>query len=84
MLFSGFFAYQNKKYGNMFVAVQTYTKKIFACPIKNLKIESFMKALETMKKVNDLFSPHPFPAQHENLFFLCLGQGFCFDKHSTF
>jgi hypothetical protein len=55
MLFSGFFAYQNKKYGNMFVAVQTYTKKIFACPIKNLKIESFMKALETMKKVNDLF-----------------------------
>jgi hypothetical protein len=50
----GFFHYKNKRYGQFFCCTQTFTKKIFATPIKNLKSESLMAAIEKMLKVRFL------------------------------
>jgi predicted secreted acid phosphatase len=47
----GFFHYKNKKYGQFFCVTQTFTKKIFATPIKNLKSESLVEAIDKMLKV---------------------------------
>lgn len=47
----GFFAYNKKSYGQFFVAVNTFTKKVFACPIKNTKTATLLEAIGQMKKV---------------------------------
>jgi hypothetical protein len=47
----GFFQYHRKSYGQFFCAVNTYSKKIFAIPIKNLKAETLMLAIKSMLKV---------------------------------
>ena len=47
----GFFHYKGKQYGQFFCAVQTFTKKIFILPIKNLKSESLIEAIRAMIKV---------------------------------
>jgi hypothetical protein len=52
----GFFHYKGKKYGQFFCSIQTFTKKIFAVPIKNLNSESLISAIDKMLKVNIFFS----------------------------
>ncbi len=52
----GFFNYKNKKYGAFFCAVQTFNRRIFALPIKDLKSDTLFKAVETMSKVTS--PPH--------------------------
>jgi hypothetical protein len=47
----GFFHYKGKKYGQFFLSIQTFSKKIFAIPIKNLKSETLIWAVEKMLKV---------------------------------
>lgn len=47
----GFFSYKNKNYGKFFCGVQTFSKKIFAVPIRNLKTPTLIKAIEAMTKV---------------------------------
>ena len=47
----GFLSYKGKKYGQFFVAVQTFSKRIFALPISNLKTDSFVQAIQSMLKV---------------------------------
>ena len=51
----GFFQYKGKKYGQFFCAVQTFTKRVFAIPIRNIKSETLIDALETMLKVKNIF-----------------------------
>jgi hypothetical protein len=46
----GFFSYKKKKYGIFFVAVNHFTRKLFACPIKNTKSKSIIDAIGLMKK----------------------------------
>jgi hypothetical protein len=58
--FLGFFNYKNKKYGAFFCAVQTFSKTVFAFPIKDLKSDTLIKALEAMSKVLPL-PPPPSP-----------------------
>jgi hypothetical protein len=58
--FLGFFNYKNKKYGAFFCAVQTFSKTVFAIPIKDLKSDTLIKALEAMSKV----LPLPPPLHH--------------------
>lgn len=48
----GFLFYKNKKYGQFWVAVNTYTKSIFAIPIANTKAETLIKAVDKMLKVH--------------------------------
>jgi hypothetical protein len=48
----GFFRYKNKDYGQFLCCVQTFSKKIYAIPIKNLKSETLISALEKMVKVS--------------------------------
>lgn len=55
--FTGFFSYKNKKYGQFYLAVQTFTKKVFAVSIPNLKTDSFIRAIQSMLKVQKK-SPH--------------------------
>jgi hypothetical protein len=50
--FAGFFSYQNKKYGQFFCAVNTYTKRVFATAIPNNKTATLIKAIKEMIKVN--------------------------------
>jgi len=57
--FLGFFNYKNKKYGAFFCAVQTFSKTVFAIPIKDLKSDTLIKALEAMLKVLFIISPSP-------------------------
>ena len=57
--FLGFFNYKNKKYGAFFCAVQTFSKTVFAIPIKDLKSDTLIKALEAMSKVLFIISPSP-------------------------
>jgi hypothetical protein len=47
----GFFHYKGKKYGQFFCAVQTFTKRVFAIPIRNLQSETLITAIESMLKV---------------------------------
>jgi hypothetical protein len=47
----GFLQYKNKKYGQFYVAVQTYTRKVFALPIKNKNSETLIEAIGKMIKV---------------------------------
>lgn len=47
----GFFSYRNKRYGQFFLAVQTFTKKIFVVPLRNLKANSLIDAIGLMCKV---------------------------------
>jgi hypothetical protein len=54
----GFFSYNNKKYGQFFCAVQTYTGKIFATPISNVKTESLIESINLMIKVYRLQSKY--------------------------
>jgi hypothetical protein len=49
--FLGFFSYQNKKYGIFLVCVQTFTRKIWATPIKNTKIPTLVTAFSALVKV---------------------------------
>ena len=53
----GFFSYNNKKYGQFFCAVQTFTGKVFAVPIRNVKTKSLIDAIQLMTKVAKFFSP---------------------------
>jgi hypothetical protein len=48
----GFFAQHKKTYGAFFCAVQTFTQKIFALPLKNTRSETLMEALGHMLKVS--------------------------------
>lgn len=47
----GFFHYKGKQYGQFFCAIQTFTKRVFATPLRNLKSETLIEAIETMLKV---------------------------------
>jgi hypothetical protein len=49
----GFFAQHKKAYGAFFCAVQTFTQKIFALPLKNTRSETLMEALGHMLKVSE-------------------------------
>jgi hypothetical protein len=49
----GFFAQHKKTYGAFFCAVQTFTQKIFALPLKNTRSETLMEALGHMLKVSE-------------------------------
>ncbi len=42
-----------------FCAVQTFSKTVFAIPIKDLKSDTLIKALEAMLKVLFIISPSP-------------------------
>lgn len=48
----GFFSTNRKKYGIFFLAVQTYTKKLFVLPIKSTKSDDLHGAIKLMMKVN--------------------------------
>ena len=52
----GFFSYKKKRYGAFFLAVQTYSRRIFVAPIANTKAESIYKAIGLMLKVTWLAS----------------------------
>jgi len=52
----GFFSYKNKVFGKFLVMVQTYTKRIFACFLRNSQAATIIEALKLMLKVN--FSCH--------------------------
>jgi hypothetical protein len=54
IFYLGFFSYNNKKYGQFFCAVQTFTGKVFAVPIPNVKTDSLIEAIHKMTQV--LFS----------------------------
>jgi len=47
----GFFKYKKKNYGAFFAAVNTFTKKVFAVPIRNSKAATLIEAIAAMKKV---------------------------------
>ena len=53
----GFFNYKNKKYGAFFCGVQSFSGAIFATPIKDLKVATLFKAIESMKKVLNPIPP---------------------------
>jgi hypothetical protein len=53
----GFFSYKKKRYGAFFLAVQTYSRRIFVAPIANTKAESIYKAIGLMLKVTWLTTP---------------------------
>lgn len=44
----GFFFYRKKKYGQFIVYVNTFTKRIFAKPINNLKSETLIKTVAAL------------------------------------
>jgi len=46
----GFFSYKNKVYGKFLVVVQTFTKRIFACYLKNSKAPTLIEAIKLMLK----------------------------------
>ncbi len=46
----GFFHYKNKKYGQFFCAINTYTNRVFALPIRNTKATTLIEAVGAMKK----------------------------------
>jgi hypothetical protein len=48
----GFFSFNNKHYGQFLCVINTYTKKVFAIPIANLKAETLIAAIAQLKKVN--------------------------------
>jgi hypothetical protein len=47
----GFFQYKKKNYGQFFCAVNTFTRKVFAIPIRNLKSNTLIDAIDQMLKV---------------------------------
>ena len=53
----GFFSYKKNCYGAFFLAVQTYSRRIFVAPIANTKAESIYKAIGLMLKVTWLTAP---------------------------
>jgi hypothetical protein len=58
----GFITTNKKKYGIFFVAVQTFSKRIFCIPIKNNKSSTLVAAIQDMLKVNNcsyFLSPPP-------------------------
>jgi hypothetical protein len=56
----GFITTNKKKYGIFFVAVQTFSKRIFCIPIKNNKSSTLVAAIQDMLKVNNCsYSPSP-------------------------
>jgi hypothetical protein len=48
---TGFFALENKRYGQFLVGVQTFSKRIFVTPLPNLTLSSFLTAFQLMLKV---------------------------------
>jgi hypothetical protein len=56
----GFFSYKKKRYGAFFLAVQTYSRRIFVAPIANTKAESIYKAIGLMLKVTSWLAAAPF------------------------
>jgi hypothetical protein len=48
---TGFFALENKRYGQFLVGVQTFSRRIFVTPLPNLTLSSFLKAFQLMLKV---------------------------------
>jgi len=47
----GFISYKKKNYGIFFTAINCWTRRVFAIPIKNKKFESIFGAIEKMLKV---------------------------------
>ena len=47
----GFISTNKKKYGIFFVAVQTFSRRIFCIPIKNSKSSTLIEAIQAMLKV---------------------------------
>lgn len=47
---AGYFSYQKKQHGLFFVAVQTFSKKIFACVLKSTKMGDLINAIGLMIK----------------------------------
>jgi hypothetical protein len=47
----GFFNYKKKGYGQFICFVQTFSKKVAAIPIKNLKSETLISAIKQILKV---------------------------------
>lgn len=47
----GFFHYKKKTYGQFFCLVQTYTKRIYAQPLANLKSTTLIKAIQNCLQV---------------------------------
>ena len=64
----GFFSYRSRKYGIFFLALQTFTRQIFAVRIPNTKAESIYQAISTMLKVT-----HTQQVQSLNFFFYFTG-----------
>jgi hypothetical protein len=48
---SGFFSYQNKKYGQFYCSVNSFNRKIFAVAIPNTKTATLINAIKEMLKV---------------------------------
>jgi len=46
----GFFYYKKKRYGQFYIAVNTYTKRIFCIPLRNTKSASLIEAIGAMLK----------------------------------
>lgn len=46
----GFFSYKKRKYGQFIVFVNTFSKRIYAQPINNVKSETLIKAVAAMKQ----------------------------------
>ena len=47
----GFIAYRNKTYGRFVVFVQTYTRRLFAVPLKNLRLDTLINSIDRLVKV---------------------------------
>lgn len=46
----GFFSYNNKQYGQFLCCVNTFTRRVYAAPIRNLKSDTLIEALGKMLK----------------------------------
>lgn len=85
----GFFSYKKKRYGAFFLAVQTYSRRIFVAPIANTKAESIYKAIGLMLKVTWLTAPFWFAKNKKMndlevpLFFVA-EQGLCQHQEAAF
>jgi len=47
----GFIHYKKKRYGQFFCAINTYSKYVYAIPIRNLKASTLVDAIGSMLKV---------------------------------
>ncbi len=48
----GFFSYKQKRYGVLFLALQTHSRRIFVTPIANTKAQSLYKTISLMLNPN--------------------------------